>query len=168
MARQHKHDCPISRILNTFGDNWTWLIVREAFYGNTRFSEMQRNTGIAKNLLSERLGYLVEQGILEREDVGTNGTRYAYVLTAKGKTLLPILIAMYQWGNEHVFGAGKEPVLLVDRAGRRPLEAIAPRDSDGNVLDLTEIAAIPGPAASQETKNKLEKSALSPRKNGRS
>ena len=161
MARYHSFDCPIARILNTFGDHWTWLIVREAFYGKTRFTEFQRSIGIAKNLLSERLAHLIDEGIFEREDVGNRGTRYAYRLTEKGRTLLPILIAMYQWGNAHVFGDGKEPVLLVDRKSKRPLETIVPRDQEGNVLGLSEIAAAPGPKASKETKAKLAQSVLS-------
>ena len=130
------------------------------FYGRTRFGEFQRSTGIAKNLLSDRLALLVDEGILAREDVGKSGTRYAYRLTPKGESLLPILVAMYQWGNEHVFGKGKEPVLLVDRNTGQPIETLLPRDRKGRILRPSEIAAKPGPTASDETKNKLAQSAL--------
>ncbi len=164
MSRPHTFDCPVARILNTFGDRWTWLIVREAFYGRTRFSEFQRSIGIAKNLLSERLSHLVDEGIFERKNVGNQGTRYAYSLTDKGETLLPILVAMYQWGNEHVFGKGREPVLLINRKTKQTLESVMPRDPEGRPLQLKDIAARPGPAASEETKQKLAQSALALRK----
>ena len=122
MAKRHTQTCPVAGFLNIFGDAWTLMIIREAFYGATRFSEIQRNTGIAKNLLSDRLSMLVAEGVLEREDVGERGSRYAYKLTAKGRSLAPVFIAMSQWSNEHVFGAGGEPVFLIERQDRQEAE----------------------------------------------
>ncbi|MEL7372034.1 MAG: helix-turn-helix domain-containing protein, partial [Myxococcota bacterium] len=81
MGKRHTQTCPVAGFLNIFGDSWTLMIVREAFYGATRFSEFQRNTGIAKNLLSDRLSMLVEEDILQIENIGERGTRYAYRFT---------------------------------------------------------------------------------------
>ena len=96
MAKPHTQTCPIAAFLNVFGDAWTLMIIREAFYGATRFTEFQRNTGAARNLLSDRLAMLVSNGVLERQNVGEQGTRYAYRLTDKGQSLVPVLVAMMQ------------------------------------------------------------------------
>ena len=162
MAKRHTHTCPIAGVLNIFGDNWTWLIIREAFYGATRFSEIMRNTGIARNVLSERLERLLEEGILMREDVGANGTRYAYVLTDKGETLYPVLLALHQWGNTHVYGPGNEPVLLVEKATGLPLKPLAPIASNGSPLSRADILTKPGPGASPATQRRLIEAARQP------
>ena len=155
MAKRHTHTCPIAGVLNIFGDNWTWLVIREAFCGATRFSEIQRNTGIARNVLSDRLDVLVNEGILVREDVGENGTRYAYRLTEKGESLHPVLLALHQWGNEHVYGPGNEPVLLLECATGQPLQPLAPTSRDGHRLTRADIQTRPGPGASKATVRRL-------------
>ena len=91
MANRHTQTCAIAGALNVLGDHWPLLLVREAFYGSTRFGEFQRNTGIAKTLLSDRLLFLEEEGIFRKEDVGERGTRYAYRLTEKGVALYHLL-----------------------------------------------------------------------------
>ena len=107
MTRPHTQTCAVAGFLNIFGDNWTLLIIREALYGVTRFKEFRTNTGIAKNLLSDRLVSLVSQGILEKRDIGEHGTRYAYHLTDRGRALETVLFAVQEWGNEHVYGEGR-------------------------------------------------------------
>lgn len=154
MTKRHTHTCPIAGVLNIFGDNWTWLIIREAFYGATRFSETMRNTGIARNVLSERLDRLLAEDILRREDIGANGTRYAYVLTARGETLYAILLALHQWGNLHIYGPGNEPVLLVEKANGLPLRPMAPTSSNGSTLSRGDILTQPGPGASLATQRR--------------
>ena len=155
MAKPRAKDCPIVGFMDVFGDYWSWLIVREAFYGATRFSEFQRNTGAAKNLLSARLATLVEQGVLAKRNIGRRGERFAYELTEKGAALQTILIAMMQWSNEHLYGAGREPVLVRERASGEPLPRVVPRGEDGRALAPAELAVIPGPAASAATKRRL-------------
>ena len=155
VSKPHTHACSVARFLNLFGDAWTWLVVREAFYGATRFTEFQRNTGIARNLLSERLRKLVDAGILDREDVGERGTRYAYRLTEKGRALLPVLVAMVQWSNRELYGAGAEPVLLVDRATGLELADLAPRAADGEALAWGSVAAQPGPGADRAARERI-------------
>ena len=94
MANRHTHTCGIAAMMNIFGDRWTWLIVREAFYGSSRFTEFQRNTGASRNILADRLSALIENGIFEEIEVGVRGKRTAYSLTEKGKALSPVMIAM--------------------------------------------------------------------------
>ena len=155
MSKPHTHACSVAKFLNLFGDAWTWMVVREAFYGATRFTEIQRNTGIARNLLSERLRKLVDAEILEREDVGERGTRYAYRLTEKGRSLLPVLVAMVQWSNRELHAPGTEPVLLVDRTSGRELADLVPRDADGEALAWGRVAARPGPGADQPARDRI-------------
>lgn len=155
MSKPHSQTCPVAAFLNLFGDAWTWMIVREAFYGASRFSEFRRNTGIARNILSDRLSTLVGAGILERRDVGETGTRFAYRLTDKGRSLLPVLLAIVQWGNEQLYGPDQAPVLLFDRTRGEALARIVPLSRDGKPLGWEEIAVRPGPGASRAARVRL-------------
>jgi DNA-binding HxlR family transcriptional regulator len=156
VTTQHTHTCPVAGVLNLFGDNWTWLIIREAFYGATRFKDFQRNTGIARNILSSRLSRLVEEGILAKADIGAQGTRFAYTLTPRGQSLQPLLLAMTQWGNAQLYGPGREPVLVLDRATGEPLLPIVPRRADGTPVPPEDIVVAAGPGASPATRRRLE------------
>ena len=89
-------DCPIQRSLGVLGDGWSLIIVREAFWGRTKFGEFQKELGIAKNILSARLKNLVACGVLEKTAAGD------YLLTEKGKALKPVLEAFQDWGNSYV------------------------------------------------------------------
>ncbi|MEM9105922.1 MAG: helix-turn-helix domain-containing protein [Pseudomonadota bacterium] len=162
MVKPHRHTCPVAAMLNIFGDHWTWLVVREAFYGATRFGEFRRQTGIAKNLLAERLSLLVDEAILEKHNISETGTRYEYRLTQKGQSLLPVFLTMSQWGNEHMYGFGNEPVEIIERANGRPLEYIGPTDADGQPLGLEDLAVKPGPGANRAARRRLTETALAP------
>ena len=155
MAKRHTQTCAVAGFLNVFGDGWTWLIIREAFYGATRFSEFHRNTGIARNLLSQRLSMLVDEGILRREDVGEHGPRYEYRMTPKGEALFPVLVTMIQWSNEHVFGAGREPIRLLELNSRKELKKVAPTTARGRVLHWPDIVAQPGPGANKAARMRI-------------
>ncbi|WP_018996476.1 winged helix-turn-helix transcriptional regulator [Hirschia maritima] len=156
MTQTHNQPCAIAQALNIFGDNWTWLIIREAFYGVSRFSEFQRNIGIAKNLLSNRLSTLVEQGIFEKKNVGENGTRYSYHLTPKGAALRTPLFAILLWGNEYISGDGNEAVLLTERNTGRQLTTMSLVSESGEPIEPNDVRAIAGPGANQEILDKFE------------
>ena len=95
--------CPVARSLDLVGDRWSMLIVRDAFDGISRFSDFQRNLGVAKNILSDRLSALVEEGVLTVQPA-SDGTSYQqYVLTPKGESLFPVVVALRQWGERHLF-----------------------------------------------------------------
>lgn len=157
MTQNHTQSCPIARVLNIFGDNWTWLIIREAFYGATRFKEFERNTGIAKNLLSSRLSLLVEQGIFEKVDIGERGTRFSYKLTQKGKDLRTMLYAMLQWGNEHLYEDGEEPVIIRDKETGNIVKKMALFTDEGKALSHRDVRVEIGPRAEPEVREKLER-----------
>ncbi|CDO86545.1 putative transcriptional regulator [Mycobacterium triplex] len=88
-------NCPIARSLEIVGERWTLLIVRDAFYGVRRFSDFHNHLGIPKAVLSERLTFLVSEGVLTK-------TAAEYELTAKGKQLWPMVWSMIAWGTEHL------------------------------------------------------------------
>src|ERR1041384_8349816 len=94
--------CSVGRAMDILGERWTFLILRESFYGVRRFSDMQRNLGIARNILSNRLQTLVSAGILERRRYQEEPERYEYRLTETGRGLYPAIIAIMRWGDEHL------------------------------------------------------------------
>ena len=155
MKSTHTHACPIAAALNVLGDRWTLLIIREAFYGAVRFGEIRKNTGISKNILTDRLAKLVSEGILERVDFADRGTNFVYHLTKKGRSLDTVLASLLQWGNAHIYGEGEEPVLLVDCSSGLPVRALSPVDGNGQGVDKHNIVFQPGPGANSTTKRRL-------------
>lgn len=148
-------NCGIGQALEAFGDWWTLLIVRDAFFGARRFGDFERSLGIAKNVLSARLQHLVDHEIFERVDVGSEGEHFEYRLTAKGEALLPVLTALRDWSDEWVFGRGNEPVIVRDRRTGRRIPKLRVTDAQGNPLSRRELRTVPGPGASRETIQRL-------------
>jgi DNA-binding HxlR family transcriptional regulator len=94
--------CPIARSLDVVGDPWVLLVLREAFRGSTRFEEFRSGLGVADNVLSRRLGQMVDAGLLARAPyLSGNRTRHEYLLTEAGADLLPVVHALAQWGERH-------------------------------------------------------------------
>lgn len=135
--------CPIARTLDVIGDWWSLLIVREAMMGTRRFSEFQKRLGVAKNILSARLKTLVAQGIFELKDAAEGGAYQDYVLTAKGRGLFPVLVALRQWGEEFSFKRGESYARLVDRQTSRPLQKLQIRAFDGRILNQSDTVVVP-------------------------
>ena len=147
--------CSIAQTLEVVGDWWTLLIVRDAFFGLRRFADFESDLGIAKNILTARLRHLVDHGIFERVDVGSEGHRFEYRLTDKGEALLPVLTALREWSDEWVFGRGREPVIVQDRRTGRRLPRLRVTDSDGRVVSRRDLRTVPGPGASKDTIRRL-------------
>lgn len=95
--------CAIARSMAVLGERWTFVILRSAFTGARRFEDYQSSTGIARNILTDRLKTLVDHGILERRPYAEHPGRtlYEYRLTEKGFELYPVLVSLMQWGNRH-------------------------------------------------------------------
>jgi DNA-binding HxlR family transcriptional regulator len=148
-------NCGIAQALEAFGDWWTLLIVRDSFLGVRRFADFERNLGIAKNILTARLQHLVDHGILERVDVGSEGQRFEYRLTEKGDALLPVLTALREWSDEWVFGKGHEPAIVRDRATGRRVPRLRVTAADGRELTRRDLRMEPGPGASAEMQRLL-------------
>ena len=132
------HECALPAALEAVGERWSFLILRGAFNGLAHFEEFQSTLGIARNILSNRLAKLVEHEILRREPDPSDRRKVAYQLTEKGRDLLPVLIALRQWGERWVSCMPSNPV-LVDRQSRRPVAQMAVCAADGRTLSLNEL-----------------------------
>jgi DNA-binding HxlR family transcriptional regulator len=116
--------------------------VRDAFLGRRRFDEFQESLGISRNILSERLGRLVEEGILERVLYQERPKRYEYRLTTKGRDLHLALTGLRQWGDQYI--SEKPPTLLRAKTDKRPvIAALIPNDQTH--LQVDDVELVPGP-----------------------
>jgi len=91
--------CPITRLLDIVGDRWSFLMIRDVFYGVRRFDAMRQHLGISKKVLADRLNRLQQAGILMKKPYQQRPERFEYRLTQKGKELFPVLLTMMRWGN---------------------------------------------------------------------
>ncbi|HEX6417218.1 MAG TPA: helix-turn-helix domain-containing protein [Acidimicrobiales bacterium] len=107
-------NCSIAQCLEAVGEWWSMLIVRDVFFGVTRFDELQARLGVSRNILNRRLRHLVAEGVLERVPYQERPPRYDYVLTPKGRDLWVVLTAMREWGDRWAAPAGP-PVEMVHR-----------------------------------------------------
>jgi DNA-binding HxlR family transcriptional regulator len=137
-----QESCSVALTLEIVGDRWTWLIVRDAFLGLTRFAEFRASLGIAPNVLSDRLGRLVAEGILERVRYQERPPRHEYWLTDKGADLFTALNAVRQWGDRYL---SDKPMRLLRRKsdGTTVVAALVPEGT--SALALEEIELVPGP-----------------------
>src|SRR6516225_5298883 len=101
----HRSGCPINLTLETLGDRWSLIVIRDLIFGNRRhFRELltQSEEGIASNILADRLRRLVDKGILTRAGDPTHRQKAVYSLTEKGIQLVPLLATMASWGRRHL------------------------------------------------------------------
>ena len=140
--------CSIARSLGVLGERWTFLILREAFLGATRFAEFRDGLGVASDVLSDRLGTLVEFGVLAREPYQEPGarSRFAYWLTPAGRELHVVLGALQQWGDEHLPHPDGPSMLRRVRGTGRPAH-VGFIDEDGREVATTDVAVIAAAAA---------------------
>jgi DNA-binding HxlR family transcriptional regulator len=126
--------CPVARALDAAGDRWSLLIVRDAFDGMRRFGEFQKNLGVARNILADRLQTLVAEGILEVAPASDGSAYQAYLLTAKGEGLFMVVVGLRQWGEKHLFGKGEAHSRMIESASGKPISKMALRSRDGHLL----------------------------------
>jgi DNA-binding HxlR family transcriptional regulator len=137
--------CSIARSVDLLGDWWTPLVLREAFMGVRRFDDMQRGLGIGRNVLTQRLKRLVEEGLLERVRYQEKPDRYEYVLTEKGRDFYPVLAAMIAWGDRWLSGEDGPPVTLRHTACGHDMTAKVVCSECGDPIQVREVRARPGP-----------------------
>lgn len=125
--------CPVARTLDLVGDRWSLLVIRDAMDGARSFTEFQRRTGIARNILTDRLRKLTAHGLLAQR-TAPSGRRREYALTDAGRDLFPVILTLRQWGERHAFAPGETHSTLVDQHGT-PVPEIAPANADGTLLD---------------------------------
>jgi DNA-binding HxlR family transcriptional regulator len=136
--------CSIARALEIVGERWSLLIVRDAMLGLRRFEQFQESLGTARNVLTDRLNRLVDEGIFERVLYNERPERYEYRLTPKGRDLNIALVGLRQWGDKYL--AEKPARLLRRKSDRRPvIAALVPKGSQ--VLRGNEVESVPGPGA---------------------
>lgn len=107
--------CSVARALSVVGDRWTLLVLRDAFMRVRRFEDFQRRIGISRHRLADRLGKLVRAGVLERVRYQERPARWEYRLTAKGRDLYPVIVALVGWGDRWMAGDDGPPIELVHR-----------------------------------------------------
>jgi len=130
--------CGLPSAIEAIGERWSFLILRAAFNGMQHFDEMQAHLGIARNILADRLSRLTGHGILERRPCEGDRRRIEYRLTDKGEALLPVLIALRQWGERWGTGVPSNPV-LIDRRDERPVSEVRVHASDGRPLTWKDL-----------------------------
>ena len=130
---------PVARALDVIGDWWSLLIIYEVIAGAKRFGELQRNLGVAKNILATRLKVLSAEGIVEAVPASSGSVYQEYVITIEGRTLLPTLVALAQWSNEYLFERREARSVPIDAKRRRPLKKLVLHSEDGQLLDAGEI-----------------------------
>jgi len=135
--REAALNCPIPPAVELIGEKWAFLILRGALNGLQHFEEFQAGLGIARNILSDRLARLVAGGILERTADASDKRKVVYSLTPKGEGLLPVVLALRQWGEE--WGYGKVQVVLADRRDGKPVRKIGVLAHDGRELTLDDL-----------------------------
>ena len=131
-------ECGLPSALEAMGERWSFMILRASFNGIHHFEEFLDQLGIARNILSNRLSRLVDNGILKREHCADDRRRIEYRLTEKGFDLLPAMLALRQWGEKWELGVPSNPVLCDSREGR-PIARIGIHAADGRPLDHKEL-----------------------------
>mgnify|MGYP003343233432 CR=1 FL=1 len=148
--------CPIARGMGHVGDSWTVLILREAFYGTTRFDDFQKRLGIAPNMLAQRLHSLVHDGMLARRQYNNHPPRSEYILTDLGREFRPVLLMLIAWGNQH-FSPEGAMVQLVERASGRVVQPLVVDALTREPITIDDHRLAPGPAASEALRIQLER-----------
>jgi DNA-binding HxlR family transcriptional regulator len=137
-------DCSVAQCLEVVGEWWSLLIVRDAFFGVTRFDEFQRSLGISRNVLHQRLERLVAAGVLAKVPYSERPPRSEYRLTDKGRDLWPVLTAMRQWGDRYASPRGTR-LELVHKGCGATMEAQFTCASCGEPVTARDVLAVNGP-----------------------
>jgi DNA-binding HxlR family transcriptional regulator len=139
--------CSVHRTLQVVGERWSMLIIREAFWGSTRFSEYRDTLGVSTDVLTDRLNTLVEHNVLTKQPYRANGSRerFSYQLTESGLELALVLGSMMQWGDRHRPTEHGPAAVLVTRDTGEPVR-VAFVNSAGAVVPTDEIQVLATPA----------------------
>ncbi|MEO5773799.1 MAG: helix-turn-helix domain-containing protein [Sphingomicrobium sp.] len=138
--REEAVHCPLPAAVELIGEKWAFLILRGAFNGLHHFEEFQAGLGVARNILADRLSKLVNGGIMERTHDCADRRKVIYSLTAKGEALLPVLVALRQWGEE--WGQGPGRIILADQRDGLPIRKMCVHAADGRPLERGEMTWI--------------------------
>ncbi len=133
--------CSVASTLEIIGERWTILIFRDVFMGIRRFDEIQRDLGVARNILQARLERLVEAGIVRKRPYQERPLRHEYRLTEKGADLWPVLVSLLKWGDKYVI-EGERPMILQHRGCGAEIDDRRRCTGCGVDVDVNEAIAI--------------------------
>ncbi|ROR10051.1 helix-turn-helix domain-containing protein [Erwinia sp. JUb26] len=133
--------CPVARTVDLIGDRWMLMILRDAFDGSRRFSEFQRGLGVARNILADRLKKLVEADLLKVQPASDGTAWQEYVLTDRGLATFPLIVALRQFGENQLFGAGEAHSELLETASGHTLSPLRILNQQGDEItpDMTRV-----------------------------
>jgi DNA-binding HxlR family transcriptional regulator len=150
-TRFEEWNCSIARATDILGDWWTPLVIREAFYGTRRFDDFIERLGIGRNILTERLRRLTDEGIFRKVAYQERPARYEYRLTDKGRDLFGVLAMLHRWGNDWLVGDEGPPVEMVDRDSGRVVNPVVVDESTGERLDPRKLTMRAGSGFKSES-----------------
>jgi DNA-binding HxlR family transcriptional regulator len=137
----------VSRAMQVVGDRWSILLLREAYYGVTRFDEFEYFVGIAPNILSHRLKKLVAAGVMKRVPLPEHPRRYDYVLTEMGRDFFATYLALKKWGDDWLAEPAGPQVVFTERAIGRPIKHPELLTAAGKPLQLEDVEVVAGSGA---------------------
>ena len=142
-------NCTIGATVDILGERPTFLVLREAFNGVRRFDDMQRRTGMPRQVLSQRLSRLVDEGLLRKVPYQESGQRRRteYRLTEKGLDLYPVLLALMDWGDKHAVGTAGPQVIIRHRDCGEPVRLELTCAAGHRLASAREVTPLPGPGA---------------------
>lgn len=150
MNEHRFHACSVARALEVLGDRWTFLLMRESFFGVRRYSELARNLGCSRTILSDRLRRLLDAGVMQRRQYRTDPDHHEYLLTDAGVELYPAILALMHWGDEHLAGEQGPPLLLRHRTCGADTIPVLVCSACEEPIHAREIEPHPGPGAQAE------------------
>lgn len=154
--------CSVAKTLDIIGEWWTLLILRDVFYGVRRFEALRSHLGISRKVLTNRLERLTDEGILEKAIYQAHPPRYEYRLTQKGLDLLPVLLAIMNWGDKWTSEPGMPPVIFVHKdCGKETTPKLVCSSCSGE-LNAQNIYPKAGPGAPEEEIKKLREVSINP------
>lgn len=159
--------CPVARTVARVGDAWSLMLMREAFYGATRFEQFQKRVGISPNILVRRLTKLIDEGMLVKRQYSRRPPRDEYVLTERGRDFRPVLLTLMDWGTRHFDDLADTMQLVERKTGRVVRIAVVDADTGqpvteadhhvislrpaGHMCDVLEECAVGVPAPAVDT-----------------
>lgn len=143
IARLHSSSCSVARSLSILGERWTLLVIREALTGTTRFETFREHLGLTPDVLSDRLGTLVEHGVLRRSEYREPGSRarYEYFLTPTGQDLHVVIGALQQWGDVNLPHPAAPTVVRRSASSGSPAH-VGFIDVEGNEIPLEDVEIV--------------------------
>ena len=140
-------DCPVAQGAELIGDKWKIVILRNAFFGMTRFDDFLQSLNISSKVLSARLAEMVDDGILARETSETDKRAKLYSLTEKGKDLLTFTVSLAQWSERW---DQKESIKFITKSSGKPVERVTLRSASKKEVRHDDIIVAQGRAKSSE------------------